>query len=193
MLEAVESGTTNHSELSRRFKIDRKSIRRILKSKDAINNAVYNGRNFKRAKLRPPKHEELEEILAKWLKNVRSQNVPVSGMLVKVVYIVYFIQNSVNFIPISKEKAQEIAEYLEISEFNVSQGWLTRFKDRHSIVFKTIQGEAGAVDFESLRDWQEKVLKNKISKFSPDDIFNADETGLFYHLLPNKTMAFKSL
>ena len=59
VLEAVESGTTNQSELSRRFKIDRKSVQRILKSKDAINNAVYDGRNFKRAKLRPPKHEEL--------------------------------------------------------------------------------------------------------------------------------------
>ena len=55
VLEAVELGTTNHTELSRRFKIDRKSVRRILESKDAINNAVYDGRNSKRTKFRPPK------------------------------------------------------------------------------------------------------------------------------------------
>ena len=36
VLEAVELGTTNHTELSRRFKIDRKSVRRILESKDAM-------------------------------------------------------------------------------------------------------------------------------------------------------------
>ena len=74
VLEAVESGATTKTELSRCFKIDRKSVRRILETKDAISNTVYDGRNSKRTKFRPPKHEELEEVLVKWLKNVRSQN-----------------------------------------------------------------------------------------------------------------------
>lgn len=44
---------------------------------------------------------------------------------------------------------------------------------------------------ESLHEWQKKVLQTELSKFSPDDIFNVDETGLFWQLLPNKTLAFK--
>jgi hypothetical protein len=70
-------------------------------------------------------------------------------------------------------------------------GWLEGFKHRHGIVFKSIQGEAGAVDVETLSTWQHEVPRNEISQFSPDDVFNVDETGLFWHLLPNKTLAFK--
>ena len=62
---------------------------------------------------------------------------------------------------------------------------------RHGIRFKEEQGEAGAVDVGSLSEWQNEVLQKALAKFSPDNIFNDDETCLFWHLLPNKTMAMK--
>lgn len=36
-----------------------------------------------------------------------------------------------------------------------------------------------------------KQLPNILKDYEPDDIFNADETGLFFKCLPNKTFAFK--
>jgi hypothetical protein len=36
----------------------------------------------------------------------------------------------------------------------------------------------------------EKQLKNEIKGFQPKDVYNLDETALFYRLLPNKTYAF---
>lgn len=87
----------------------------------------------------------------------------------------------------------EIAGKLGIVDFNASDGWLQRCKHRFGIQFKVEHGEAGAVDIESLAQWQQKVLLGELAKFSPNDVFNADETGLFWQLLPNKTMAFKGL
>lgn len=78
-----------------------------------------------------------------------------------------------------------------MDDFLASGGWLENFKHRHSISFRTLQGEAGAVDAEKLGSWQEEVLKSAIKDFSPDDVFNVDETGLFWQLLPNRTIAFK--
>ncbi len=39
----------------------------------------------------------------------------------------------------------------------------------------------------------EAELNTIITDYSPDDIFNADETGMFYRMMPDKTLEFKSV
>jgi hypothetical protein len=92
---------------------------------------------------------------------------------------------------IVQEKAIALAKLMHIPNFKASDGWLQSFKERHGISFKTVQGEAGAVNSRSLLEWQHKVLQPLLKQFSADDVFNLDETGLFWQLLPNKTMAFR--
>lgn len=53
-------------------------------------------------------------------------------------------------------------------------------------------GEAEDVNVEELTAWQDTVLQGELSNYSPEDTYNADETGLNWRLLPNKTMKFKS-
>jgi hypothetical protein len=86
-----------------------------------------------------------------------------------------------------------LAKLLKIDEkeFKASIGWLDGFKKRHGIVFKQPQGEAGDIDMEAVENWRRSVLQQKLAEFSEDDIFNVDETGLFWKLLPSKTLAFK--
>lgn len=85
----------------------------------------------------------------------------------------------------------EFAEELGNETFKASDGWLSNFKKRNSITFKTVQGEEGAVNVGELTDWQTSVLREELEKYEPKDVFNLDETGLFWKLQPNKTMAFK--
>ncbi|XP_052074066.1 tigger transposable element-derived protein 4-like [Mytilus californianus] len=91
-------------------------------------------------------------------------------------------------------KAEEFAKRLDHPEIKCSNGWLDRFKDRHNITFKKICGEATSVDVnsEAMNDWVTE-LKGIMTDFTPDNIFNADETGLFYKLLPEKTLEFKGV
>lgn len=84
-----------------------------------------------------------------------------------------------------------MAEELEIEDFKASDHWLENFKNRHGIKFRTEQGEAAVVNQEVVATWQETVLKEALAKYSANDIFNSDETGLFWKLMPNKTLAFK--
>ncbi|GBM30501.1 Tigger transposable element-derived protein 4 [Araneus ventricosus] len=122
--------------------------------------------------MRKSKFDEIEEVLVRWLKDARSQNVPISSLILK-------------------EKAMEIAEELNIEDFGGSNGWLERFKDRHCLSFKTICGEAATVEGESIENWKNSVLKDILSRFDASNVFNLDETGLFYCLLPDKTLSFK--
>ncbi|UYV75599.1 hypothetical protein LAZ67_13000702 [Cordylochernes scorpioides] len=75
--------------------------------------------------------------------------------------------------------------------FEASNGWLEKFKARRNIDFKRLHGEAGSVDANSIATWKGGIIPSLLAKYSPQDIFNADETGLFYKLLPNRTMTIR--
>ncbi|GBN59666.1 hypothetical protein AVEN_28417-1 [Araneus ventricosus] len=87
-----------------------------------------------------------------------------------------------------KEKAIEISEELNIEDFGGRNGWLERFKDRHCLSLKTICGEGATVEGEAIGDWKNSVLKDILSRFDASDVFNLDETCLFYRLLADKTV-----
>jgi hypothetical protein len=56
----------------------------IIKKKNEILEAIDNGASGKRTRIQDSKYPALEEALLKWLKEVRSENVPVDGPLLKV-------------------------------------------------------------------------------------------------------------
>lgn len=85
-------------------------------------------------------------------------------------------------------KAKRPSEELGDLEFTKSNGWLNRFKKRFNIRSKVISGEAGGVREEIVTSWQER-LPNILSGYSPENIFNKDETGQFFRALPNRSLA----
>ncbi|XP_039747898.1 tigger transposable element-derived protein 4 [Pararge aegeria] len=107
-----------------------------------------------------------------WFNNQRQNNVPISG-------------------PIVKAKAEKFANQLGIIDFKASEGWLGKFKHRHQITYGKMNGEARDVDMNVTNNWISTVWPNLKMKYSPEDIFNADETGLFFKLTPDKTLKFK--
>ncbi|XP_072143609.1 tigger transposable element-derived protein 4-like [Dermacentor andersoni] len=87
--------------------------------------------------------------------------------------------------------AEELVLQLGVTDFLCSEGWLTRFKDRNGLVFRIIAGEAAAADATACRDLRAERLPEIMRQFKDDDIYNVDETALFFKLLPTKSMAFK--
>ncbi|XP_069103139.1 tigger transposable element-derived protein 6-like [Argopecten irradians] len=91
-----------------------------------------------------------------------------------------------------KVKANELAAGIGEPSFDCSTGWIDRFKDRHGICFKKICGEAKSVDKSSdaMVQWADD-LHTLLLQYNHSDIFNADETGIFYRMLPDRTLDFK--
>jgi hypothetical protein len=57
---------------------------------------------------------------------------------------------------------------------------LSQWKCRFGIKFKKAHGEKGIAGAVSAEQWKYAKLPNLLQKFCTDDIYNADETGLFY-------------
>jgi hypothetical protein len=79
---------------------------------------------------------------------------------------------------------------MNTGNFSASNGWVSRFKDRHGLVFKKLVGESAEVSAESTDAWLES-LPSLMQGYEPCDVYNADETGLFFNVLPDRTLVYK--
>ena len=122
----------------------------------------------KRKRLRTGQHTDLDLAVLEWFKSARSKNIPIGGRILQ-------------------EKAMQYAKELDIGDFHASDGWLEGWKQRFSVSFKIVSGESAAVTGEMVAPWNETALPTLLSKYELKDIYNADECGLFFQALPNKT------
>ena len=156
--------------IAQEFNVTKSTISSSLKKKEKILEAFESSRFGPGRKwLRTAAHADIEDAVLLWFKQARSLSVPVSG---------------------PQFKARELVTSLGHREFVCSSGWLERFKARHGIVFQ-MSGESALVTEDMTSDWLGTKLPTLLSEYQPTDIFNADETGLFWKCLPDKTLHMK--
>lgn len=169
IIEQVESGRRK-IDVAKEFGIPASTLSTFLKNKGKIMLLAPNcEKNRKRA--RAPENPDLDECVLKWFKQGRDKKIPLSGTTIRA-------------------KAEEFATGLGKNTFKASTGWLDNFKGRNNIVLKTACGESGSVDVIKVNQWKFD-LPGIIAGVEPANIFNVDETGLFFKCTPSKTLAFK--
>lgn len=62
-----------------------------------------------------------------------------------------------------------------MQDFESSNGWICRWKQRNNIRYKKIQGEKAAADNDSATFWIKNILPSLIKDYSAEDIYK-DET-----------------
>lgn len=75
-------------------------------------------------------------------------------------------------------------------EATPTMSWIERFKKRHGIDLIQKAGEAAGVNNEVVEDWKHGKLEDVLRRYDARDIYNADETGLFWQMLPEKSLGF---
>jgi len=85
-----------------------------------------------------------------------------------------------------QEKAAEIGRRLGLATFRASRGYVRGFLSRIGLASMRLHCQAGAVDTIAIERGLEK-LQEELAAFKDDDIFNMDETGLFYRCLPSQS------
>ena len=74
--------------------------------------------------------------------------------------------------------------------FKAGTGWLKRFKDRHGIRALSVQGESLLAAADSVEPFKEELSKIMEERsLTLNQVFNCDKTGLYWKLMPNKTLA----
>ena len=85
-----------------------------------------------------------------------------------------------------QEKALVLSVELGVDDFTASNGWLDRFQKRHNISCNNLNGEGADVNQDTVTDWCSR-LQSMCEGYDLENIFNADETGLFYRALPKRS------
>ena len=172
VLQKVDQGGQSKTEICKELEIPNSTLSTILKNRLKIR-IVYEKGEFelKRKRLRLSKYKNLDAGLLLWLKQAKSQNILISGQLLL-------------------EKADNFATEMKVA-FKSNLGWLERFRTRHGITLKNISEEAGKVTGHMTSHWMSLTLPAILRDYAAKDIFNADEFGLFYRCLPEKTFVFK--
>lgn len=169
IVNAFECGKSRN-EIQSEFGLPESTYYKIIKSRDSIKSQCSEGHgNIKRS--RHSEFPDIENCLLEWIKQTLNKNIPIDG-------------------PLLKQKSKDFATRLGYQNFSASNGWLEGFKRRHDIAFKKAAGESRSVDQSVCNRWTEE-LPSLLKGYDPNDIYNADETALFFKCLPDKTFTFK--
>ncbi|MDW3631436.1 MAG: hypothetical protein QOK71_08365 [Nitrososphaeraceae archaeon] len=159
-----------NKELATTFDISTSTISDILKEKDRWLAIDPESSDANKKKRRSLVYEEVDQALAIWIEQAINAGLDITG-------------------DILKEKAIKFASLLKIDDFKASEGWLIRFNKRHNIKQYTKQGEAASAPILQLPAYREELRNSITNQYQLCDIFNADETGLFWQLEPSKVLS----
>ena len=110
-------------------------------------------------------HPEVTEMLDLWISKAMADKILLTGEVLRQKWI----------------RFADLVGVPEDERLNLSEGWLTRYKTRTGLKNLKRHGEAASVASEIVEKEQQRI-QELIRKhgYQPRDIFNADESGLFY-------------
>ena len=165
--KSTQEQLSEHFSKKWSFNIARRTIGDVLKRKADWETRENHQSSQKR--LRKPKFEALEEALGIWFATMQAKKAIISDAILL-------------------EKGKDFAARLQCDDFMASSGWLSRFKTRHGISLKILHGEAASVNTSTVSAARIE-LQAIVAQYAPEDVYNVDETGLFYRMPPSKSLA----
>ena len=180
LIEALDNGA-HWKEVAQRFKVGKTTLYDIKRQKNKIYETLANrGKRLKKNYVSSPKRMKstkyplIDKMVYKWYIGQRNVGQPISG-------------KNIMF------AAQELAKNLDGYEnFQASQGWLNKFRNRHNLAFRTVSGEAASADVEALDRFRQDFLGLIVEQnLLWSQVYNADETGVFWKAAPKRTMAHR--
>ena len=166
-------------DIMAKFNIARRTLNDICKSEDnlrkfkGVKNETGTSSSFSKLKsMKIGSYKELDTALYIWFCQKRELGIPITG-------------------PILMEKAQYFFNRLypdSSVSFSASKGFQQKFCQRFGIKRLAVCGEKLSADSKSAERFVSE-FKALVEGYSLDQLFNADETGLYYKLLPKTTLS----
>ena len=172
VIEKSNKGLSSR-EIASQFQCGKTQINNIISNKEKILSEWEKGTNCQQRymKRRKTEYTDLNQLMWEWFSLARSHNVPITGRLLQ-------------------EKALMLAVEMGHDEFTASNGWLHSFQKRHNIKQAVLSGEAADVQQTTVDEWCQR-LPTIYQGYALKDVFNADETCLFYRTLPERSLVAK--
>ena len=169
ILEALDSGLSIRKTADR-FHVSPGCVQGVKKKRVELTDAYCN--LYGAAQQRQSPNSAVNILLYRWFRLARSNGYIITG-------------------PILQLEALKIHKALQVTtEFKASEGWLEKWKKRHSISMYAISGESAVIDREVVSNWKAN-LPALCAKYNAANIFNMDKTAFFYRALPARLLVEK--
>ncbi|CAM5093284.1 unnamed protein product [Eretmochelys imbricata] len=113
-----------------------------------------------------------EKVLNLWLEDMIRKRVPIDGNMLR--------EKALSLYALFRPPAEE-GQPSDEKEFKASQGWLNSFRNCFNLKNVQTTGEAVSANEEAAKAYPEQLKKIIEEKgYLPEQVFNADETGLFW-------------
>ncbi|XP_004377875.1 tigger transposable element-derived protein 1 [Trichechus manatus latirostris] len=118
--------------------------------------------------------ENMERLLSMWLEDQRQRNVPLS---------VSIIQEKAK--SLFDDLQHEQGESSQTEKFSASKGWFVRFKERHCLPHFKMNSTPPSSNVDTYPEVLKSIIKE--GEYTPQQVFNVDETGLYWKRMPEGT------
>ena len=178
ILDRLSKGETQ-AKIAHEYGIGRATVYDLKKNGNKIKSyaSTMESLSFSKKKrkiMRMAADDKLDDAPYLWFVQKRSQGMPISG-------------------PVLCEKAIQLHSKIHgdfAPEFKASKEWLWRFCNRHGMRQLSIQGEKLSSDMTAPDSFKEELQTLMESEgLTLENLYNCDETGLCYRMLPTKTIA----
>lgn len=174
-------------DISKKFGLSESTVRTIKGNEEKIRSSIASGSSTLAkitARPRSKIYEKMEESLMIWIEDMTKKRFPLDGIVIKNKALKIF-----NYL----KNIEPFSSHEENQTFIASNGWFEKFKKRHGLQNIKIQGEVASANFEAA-DAFKVPFRNMIEEnnYLLEQIFNADETGLWWKKMPSRTYLSKN-
>ena len=155
-------------QAAERLTVSKSFLHKIIKQEAEIRLQVSEDGASRAKRKRHGKDVDVEKALMDFYNWAKSKNIPLNG-------------------PVLMEKAQKIAYEAGVEDFKATDGWFSRWKKRNGLVFAALRGEAAEADTAGAEAFMKNEWPELQRRFHRKDIFNTDETGIYFRALPDST------
>lgn len=168
---ASQEDIASHFNREWKIAISRRTIGDILsqKNKWSVGPSIAYSSKTEPKRIRNPENVEMEKALFLWFTQMRGKHVVITDAILT-------------------EKARYFGNKIGVTDFSYSTGWLSRFKGRYNISMRAICGESEGVDPITVATGRFEI-RQLINQYNPNDVYNCDESALFFRTPPGKTLS----
>ncbi|XP_070605089.1 tigger transposable element-derived protein 1-like [Erythrolamprus reginae] len=179
-------GGRSYADVGRQYGINESSVRTIRDDEKKIRQSSLMAFNKAAKRMVTPRNKRLmkmEAALSLWVQDCRKKSIALDTNTIRT-------------------KAQQLYNRLEDTEggdadegnaapatFTASKGWFEKFQRRYGLKSVSLHGEAASADTGAAENFVQRTFKDLIAEggYLPEQVFNMDETGLFWKRMPSRT------
>ncbi|XP_060638038.2 chromobox protein homolog 3 isoform X1 [Anolis sagrei] len=208
LLDMLNEGRS-YAAVGRHYGINESTVRYIKKEEKNIRSTATVTFNKMAKRVITPRNKlivKMESALALWINDCRKKNISLTTNTIrtKAKQLYDYMAEKIEDQNCVKQEEDDgdndearastsTGSPTKAGTFTASKGWFDKFQKRCGLKSVSLHGEAASADKAGAEDYVNNTFKEIIKEggYLPEQVFNMDETGLFWKRMPSRTFIMK--